>query len=177
MSTEHFRALRAAEIVSGLSREDLQDVLETNPGLTPLYLRVLWVSGMNGHPAPLPATGATLGSAARSIVNNEDDRVSIDDADQALMAMSNLTPRHFVVLRFIVSRERPSSGGNPSGWSPVRIANEIDIDSDRAAWCLDGLVSAGLTVSASDFFGGTFFWATDLSEAVTFASDVFADRA
>ncbi|MEV0950982.1 hypothetical protein [Promicromonospora sp. NPDC050249] len=166
------QSLRAAETISGRSREDLEELLETNPELTPLYLRVLWAAGMNGHDETLRAMGATLGEAVNASGTEAADAIA--DADQALMAMSRLTPRHFRILRFMCSRPRPTAGGTPSGWSTARITEALGLDEDRVTWCLSDLVGTGLVAWSGDFFGSTLYWATALGRAVQHASDTLA---
>ena len=145
------RALKAAVVISGLSREDLEELLEKDPALTPLYLRVLWAAGMNGHDETLRAMGATLGEAVRA--HDGDDYESIADADQALIGMSRLTPRHFRILRFICSKPRPMADRDPSGWQTGYLAEELGMTEERMAWCLTDLAATGLTISEGRYGG------------------------
>ncbi len=154
--------------ISGLSRNDLEELLEEDPALTPLYLRVLWAAGMNGHDETLRAMGATLGEAVRS--RDCDDAESIADADQALLGMSRLTPRHFRVLRFLCSKPRPIAGADPSVWSTAYLAEELEMTEERMSWCLTDLGTTGLTISEGRW-GGVHSWATPLGQAVVRAAD------
>jgi hypothetical protein len=169
------RALQAAEAISGRSREDLQAVFEQDPALTPLYMRVLWAAGMNGHDETLRAMGAVLGNAVRASDGGESE--SVRDADQALMAMSALTPRHFRALRYLGSNPWLDSSGVPvakgsGGLGAEQVAGAMGLTRERAAWCLSDLAGTGLVGTAN---GGVeavpFYWVTDLGEAVMQAAD------
>lgn len=169
------RALKAAQAISGRSREDLEEIFEHDPTLTPLYMRVLWAAGMNGHDETLRAMGAVLGDAVRASDGGESE--SVDDADQALVAMSGLTPRHFRALRFLCGNpmrdpagERAAKGN--SGWVAEQVAEALGLTYDRAAWCLSDLAGTGLVATANGGVSATaYYWATDLGEAVVQASD------
>lgn len=169
------RALKAAEAISGRSREDLEEILEQDPTLTPLYMRVLLAAGMNGHDETLRAMGAVLGEAVRASDGGESE--SVDDADHALMAMSGLMPRHFRALRFLCSNpERTATGEvvakGSSGWIAEQVAEAMGLTEERAAWCLSDLAGTGLVGTANGGIGATpFYWVTDLGEAVVQASD------
>lgn len=166
-------ALKAAVQVSGRSREDLQDLFENDPTFAPLYLRVLWAAGMNGHDETLRAMGATLGEAVRAA----DDRDSIDDADQALLAMGTLGPRHFKVLRTLIDFPRllqKSDIRRGDGDVARDVAHYSGLAEDRAIWCLEGLVGAGLVASRGSFLGAVNYTVTRLGAAVVHASDVVA---
>ncbi|PUB27651.1 hypothetical protein C8K30_10498 [Promicromonospora sp. AC04] len=133
----------------------------------PLYMRVLWAAGMNGHDETLRAMGAVLGEAARASASGESD--SVHDADQALMAMSTLTPRHFRVLRYVCTHPMRGARGK-SGWIAKHVADALGLTEDRAAWCLSDLLGTGLIGSRNGAFGDPFYWATELGEAVVQAS-------
>jgi hypothetical protein len=76
-------ALRAAERVSGMSREELEDAISANPGAASLTVRLLLAAGMNGYDATLKGMGATLGHAV-----HEPDLIS--EAELILAAMADL---------------------------------------------------------------------------------------
>ncbi len=59
-------ALRAAEAATGLTREQIEEWAEAEPRAIPLYLKVLWAAGMNGHDDTLRAMGTVLGASARA---------------------------------------------------------------------------------------------------------------
>ncbi len=63
------RSLRAAEKVSGLSREDLAEAIAADPRLVPLLTRVLFQAGMSGSDDKLQALGAGLGWAVADAAN------------------------------------------------------------------------------------------------------------
>lgn len=91
------RALRVAEASSGLSREDFAEWIKADVRGIPLYLKVLWAAGMNGHDQTLRAMGAVFGSAAKATARGDDE--AFEEAELALRAMSDLTPRHFKGVR------------------------------------------------------------------------------
>lgn len=169
------RALKAAEAISGHPREDLAEIFEQDPTLMPLYMRVLWAAGMNGHDETLRAMGAVLGEAVRASDGGESE--SVADADQALMAMSALTPRHFRALRFMYENpKRHGVTGEPlekedSGWIAEQFAGAAGLTEERAEWCLSGLAGAGLVRTSAAFGGAIIYKLTDLGEAVVRASD------
>lgn len=169
------QALKAARAVSGRSHEDLEEIFEQDPTLTPLYMRVLWAAGMNGHDQTLRAMGAVLGEAVRASDGGESE--SVADADQALIAMSGLTPRHFRALRFLCSNPKKHSTGRvlekgSSGWGAEGVAEAMGLTEERAAWCLSDLARTGLVGTANGGVGAVpFYWVTDLGEAVVQASD------
>src|SRR5579875_1652871 len=88
------KALKAAEHASGLSRPDFEEWVRAEPRAIPLYLKVLWAAGTNGHDKTLKAMGAALGAAARATARA--DTAAFEDAELSLRAMSELTPRHFL---------------------------------------------------------------------------------
>ena len=61
------KALRAAERISGMSREELSDRISDDPRLIPLVTRVLYAAGMTGQDTILRALGTALGDAGSAI--------------------------------------------------------------------------------------------------------------
>lgn len=165
------QALRAAEEISGRQREDLEEIFEQNPILMPLYMRVLWAAGMNGHDETLRAMGAVLGEAVRASDGGESE--SVADADQALMALSALTPRHFRMLRFLCSNPQPDSSGKADGggWVASRAADPMGLTEERAEWCLSDLAGTGLVGTSAAFGGAIIYRPTAMGKAVVQASD------
>lgn len=168
------KALKAAEVSSGMTRESLQDWVEKDPRAIPLYLKVLWAAGMNGHDATLRATGAVLGEAARSADGSDE---SIVRAELALSAMSDLGPLHFNILAALnVSDVAVTEDGaeNYSEFVPDFVAGRAGMSEPLAAQCLLNLANAGLTELVS-VFGGNAFPLTDLGRAVLRASEHLKD--
>ena len=171
----HSAALKAAVRVSGLSYEDLQERIESDPELMPLYVRVLWAAGTNGHDETLRAMGATLGEAVRATAEGADaDPQSMRDADQALVAMDALGPRHFSVLRLLATPGHIPEN-IPDKWRVNELTEALGFDEERVRWCLSGLAAAGLAIPRGSTFGGEWFAATNLGRAVVHASDLVAE--
>ena len=88
------KALRAAELASGLSREDLADRISEDPCLVPLVTRVIYAAGMTGQDTILRALGTALGDAVR-------DSEKIDEAELLLVGISNLRAHHITILEIM----------------------------------------------------------------------------
>jgi hypothetical protein len=159
-------ALRAAESASGLTREQIQDWAEREPRAIPLYLKVLWAAGMNGHDQTLAAMGAVLGRAARATATGDDS--GFETAELALRAMAELSPSHFRVLAVIaaagpvVSEDGSTSFG---ACMPEAVAEAAGLNTETTNQCLLNLAAAGLAVSRS-VYGGTAYPVSELGLAV-----------
>lgn len=166
------KALKAAEDSSGLAREDLYYWIERDPRAIPLYLKVLWAAGMNGHDATLRAMGAVLGEAARATADGEDE--AIVRAELALTAMSDLGPLHFKILAVLnESVVIPGGGGggdNYSEFTPAFAATRAGLSEPLAAQCMLNLANAGLTELTS-VLGANAFPLTELGRAVLRAAE------
>lgn len=168
------RALRAAERSSGLTREDLYEWLEREPRAVPLYMKVLWAAGMNGHDATLKAMGAVLGEAATASARGEDEALA--RAELALQAMSNLGPLHFKVLSVLSESDvivTEDGGDNFTQFTPAHVSNEGQMSEPLASQCMLNLANSGLTELTS-VFGGNAFPLTDLGRAVLRAAEQVA---
>lgn len=164
-------ALHAAEKRSGLSREDLAEWVESDPRAVPLYLKVLWAAGTNGHDETLRAMGAVLGEAARASAAGED--AGWDQADLALRAMGDLGPLHFRVLAVLDRSVRVATeggGDNLTQFTPGYVAEQVSMAPEVASQCLMNLASCGLTQLTS-VFGDNAFPLTDLGRAVLRAAE------
>lgn len=165
-------ALQAAESASGLTREQFAAWAESDPRAVPLYLKVLWAAGMNGHDETLGALGAVLGRAARASATGQDDE--FDQAELALRAMSDLTPRHFRVLglldqgQFVID-ERGNK--NYREYTPKYLAPLADLPEEVLQQCLLNLAGAGLAVSVV-VLEATAYPITALGRAVVAAAAV-----
>lgn len=141
-------ALGVAEHASGLSREQFAEWASTDARAVPLYLKVLWAAGMNGHDKTLRAMGTVLGNAARATAEN--DEVGFEDCELALRAMAEMTPRHFAVLaRIAQGHLHHSEDGTPNYREliPAHVAAHEGISESAAHQCLLNLAGAGLVVS------------------------------
>jgi hypothetical protein len=170
------KALRAAEIGSGLTREDFAEWVEQEPRAIPLYLKVLWAAGLNGHDKTLKAMGVVLGQAAKATARDDEDR--FEDAELALRAMADLTPRHFLVLAELAKSETvvDDNGGEYFGqFAPEYIVEHSGQRTEVVEQCLLNLAAAGLSTSRS-VYGGVAYPITDLGRAVVKAVQVPADE-
>jgi hypothetical protein len=165
------RALRAAERASGMSREELGDQLEQDSRLVPLYIKLVYAAGMNGHDDTLRAMGAVFGLAARAARDDLDDELA--DAEDALNAMRELGPRHFTVMADL-RRTLPDVGEDGTLSYPRSGASAI---SERtglklrvAKQCLINLEGAGI-VEDLNTWDGESYELTDLGQAVIAAAE------
>jgi hypothetical protein len=169
-------ALKAAEDASGLSREDFLDWIRTEPRAVPLYLKLLWAAGTNGHDQTLKAMGAALGEAARATARNDND--GFEDAELALRAMAELTPRHFRSLAALAdSQVVVGADGleNYTQFVPSVVVDGTGLRLDVANQCLLNLAGAGLVTSVS-VWDGTAYPVTELGRAVIRAANLVQHR-
>jgi hypothetical protein len=167
-------ALRAAENASGLSREDFAEWIESEPRAIPLYLKILWAAGTNGHDQTLKAMGAVLGVAAQATHRGDDD--GFEDAELALRAMGDLTPRHFRVLGVIAKSHLLTEVGTQTHaeFTPAYVAHRSGLHEDIAHQCLLNLTAAGLTttVPGPGPGGRGAYPLTELGHAVVNAAEI-----
>jgi hypothetical protein len=126
-------ALRAAERIAGLTREELGDAIGEDPELVPLVTRILYAAGMNGYDRTLEAMGRALGDAVR-------DRDRIDEVDLILTALADLTAAHVSVLQALAR----FSTENADAPHHLYVREESVLSSRVVELCLAGLVSRGL---------------------------------
>lgn len=160
-------AVHAAERASGLSREDFAEWINKDSKAAPLFMKVLWVAGMNGHDETLKAIGAVLGRAAKT-----DNKDEFADAELALHAMSDLGPRHFTVLAALaggVVVYDENGGENVNQFTPSHIAAVTGLRVSVVHQCLVNLSGAGL-VEPVAALGGMAYPVTPLGKAVLHAS-------
>lgn len=167
-------ALKAACRSSGLSREDLGEWIGRDSRAVPLYMRVLWAAGMNGHDATLRAMGSVLGQAAQASANADED--ALEDAELVLHAMADLGPRHFKVLSVLGDSEivRTTDGQeNFIQFVPPYVAEKSGLRVSVVHQCLVNLAGAGLTETIS-VLENMAYPMTELGRAVLEASRVVA---
>jgi hypothetical protein len=170
------RALKAATASSGLSREDFEEWLEREPRAIPLFMKVLWAAGMNGHDATLRAMGAVLGHAAKATtVGGSAGDEAMQRAELALQAMSDLGPLHFRVLAVldesvVVVME---DSDNFIQFTPGYVSEKAGLSEPLTSQCLLNLATSGLTELTS-VYDGNAFPLTDLGRAVLRASQEVA---
>lgn len=137
------RALGAAELMSGLSREDLAETIAENPRLVPLLTRVLYLSAMTGQDEVLVALGAALGAAAS-------DEQKIDEAEFMLARVEELRRHHFQILHVFDARSphethrTSETGERVDYWYEDEIVAKVPMRRDMVEMALSGLRSSGL---------------------------------
>lgn len=163
-------SIKAAVRASGLSREDLADWIDSDPRAVPLYMKVLWAAGMNGHDATLRAMGVVLGQAAKASRMEADD--AFEDAELALHAMADLGPRHFKVLSALAEGSvltTEEGQENYIQFVPPYVAEKTGLRLSVVHQCLVNLAGAGLadTVSVLEHMA---YPVTELGRAVLHAA-------
>lgn len=141
------KALRAAERVSGLSREELADRISDNPRLIPLTIRVLHAAGMTGQDTILNALGASLGYAVRK-------PEKIDETELLLTGMAELRKHHVDILRIMTGRlPHPKVADEFIYWGTEPLADKSGYSPDIVTICLSGLLRSGLIRQVDDAYG------------------------
>lgn len=142
-------AIKAAEHASGMSREDLEELLATDPRLVSLTITLLYAAGMNGHDETLQRLGTVLGFAAAQPQFAE-------EAADCLEALKGLRDGHLWVLAFAESRAEEAPPGaneatpapNDGRWSSKEAAEATGIEPELVSGYIAGLVAAGLVTNA-----------------------------
>jgi hypothetical protein len=143
----HSKALRAAELITGMSREDRGDRISENPRLIPLTTRVLYAAGMTGQDTILRALGAALGEAIQ-------DPEKIDEAGLLLSGMAELREHHIVILNIMTEKlPHPTEPDTFIYWSSEPLANRSGYSRDLVNICIAGLVRSGLIRTVEDAYG------------------------
>lgn len=150
-------ALRAAERVSGMTREDLAEQLAQDRRLLPLVTRVLYQAGMTGSDKKLEALGAVLGCAM-------DQREQLDAAEMLLASLDRISGTHITVLELIGGEPPPDdSASEPrTGWSENDVCTQTALEPDSARIALLGLEQAGLVSGQLLYNGGHLYQPTHL---------------
>lgn len=168
------RALRVAEERSGLTREEFTDWVEAEPRAVPLYMKVLWAAGMNGHDATLRAMGAVLGEAANATARQDEE--GFTRAELALQAMTDLGPLHFRVLAVLADSvvvTQQDGGDNLGQFVANYVATKAAMSEVVVEHCLLNLANSGLTTLTS-VLGANAYPLTDLGRAVLRAAEEVA---
>jgi hypothetical protein len=152
-------ALKAAEHISGMTREELADVIAQDPELVPLLTRLLYVAGMSGSDQVLSLLGAALGDAALH-------RDRIDEAELILATVADLSVHHLSLLRTMVTStpDSPESDPPPRFWLAT-ISRQSGLSQELTGLCLARLVGSGLVNSVS-VWNGVMYAVTELGRTV-----------
>lgn len=121
-------ALRAAEHLSGTSREDLAVRIAAHPEGVDRLIRLLYLAGWNGHDEPLKMMGRCLVRGLEAVEVGNQMRAEQEEA--ILDSLHMLAPRHIQMLAII--QVTPNIANGPladevSPWDayPDRTASEL----------------------------------------------------
>jgi hypothetical protein len=176
---EHHRrqsvALRTAEQLSGLSREELADVLRSSRPAVNATVAFLFAVGEAGDDEVLEMIGATLAQALRGA--SEDPRSPLSEEQLVLRALRGLTSDH---VRLMVSMrefepERAMHNDNPISGDQLR--DRGIVPGRLLTSLLAYLEFHGLTENPHGrWLGGTFWELSELGRLVLRAGDEAASR-
>lgn len=157
--TNHSRAMDAAVLTSGLSREDLAERMIEHRELVPLVTRLLFDAAQTSDRHLLEAMGAAFAAAVEDL-----DRA--DESGLTIRGLRNLLAEDIPVLRHLRDRdvfdERSETGKETDELQTAGgLANRLDTDPERVMFSLHRLAGQGFALSASAF-GGTRFSSTSL---------------
>jgi hypothetical protein len=157
---------------SGLSPDDLGDVLTGDPDLIALTQKVLDAAAASGNEQKLRGLGELLGRAAA----NPGDR--LDEAQVLVAALADLEGPHLLVLDVLTGNAPDQwSNSSPVGWRPTQVRARVNLDPEFVLACLSALTRHGLAapVSGTGLAGGEEqrFAITRLGEAIALAMGSF----
>jgi hypothetical protein len=146
-------AISIATDVAGLSREDLDELLELEPQLVPLFVRVLYAAGMNGHDKTLKLLGGFLGQALA-------DTSHIDDVSLMLSAVENMTEHHIKVLEIVespVGAHKIAAETSGTHWTTGLLVQVSGMRRELTLVAAQGLMNAGFVSDEGIDGGGATF--------------------
>lgn len=165
-------AIRVATDQAGLSREDLSELIEREPRLVPLFVRVLYAAGMNGHDKTLKLLGGFLGQALA-------DTTQIDDVSLMLSAVENMAEHHIKVLEIVetpISSHPEIEDTRGTHWTTGLLVAVSGMRRELTLVAAQGLMNAGFvsdqgldggSVTYGDLeTGGTIIELTELGQTV-----------
>lgn len=144
-------ALRAAEVRTGLSREDLEEQIASDPDLLPLAIRVLFAAGQGGDDSFRQLLGAALGDAVSGG----------GGAEEALLIVGPLESLRPTLLRILelLATKPPGPPGfegaeDPQGfWLRDHVRQRLGISEEALGLCLSELASRG-TIAVGQTYAG-----------------------
>lgn len=180
------RALKAAELLSGLTREDLAERIAADPRLIPVATRVLFAAGMTGQDEVLDALGAALGTAVS-------DPDSAEDVDLLLLGLQNLRRHHITLLRRATGTPQwlgmPDEGKQPETstgcdlieadtWHLNALAVLTHASEDSTHVVVRGLVNAGFMRGVAGAYGSQdYYVVTSLGRTLLDVLAQYGDQA
>lgn len=129
--------------------EDLKEVLDGNPRLMPLIVRLQYAAGMNGYDKTLMMLAGFLGDALS-------DSSKIDEAATMMAAVENLGPAHVQVLELMTkdaSDVDPTCARGDVRWNTGRLTYVMNMRPELVILGVQGLLNAGF-ISDTGFDGG-----------------------
>ena len=153
--------LRIATEHAGMSREDVAEALEREPKLAPLFVRVLYASGMNGHDKTLKLLAGFLGEALADVTR-------IDDVALMLSVIADFSEHHIKILELLAT---PVAGAElprkteATSWTTGLVVAASDMRPELALAASQGLLNAGFLSDAGLDGGGATYG--DMSEGGT----------
>lgn len=160
----------SVQATSGLSPEDLGDVLTGDPEMIALTQRVLDAAASSGNEKKLRGLGALLGRAAA----NPGDR--LDETQVLVAALADLEGPHLLVLD-ILTQQPPVEW---AGWAPSQVRERVSMGPEFVLACLNALTRHGLAapVSGTGLAGGEEqgFKITLLGQAIAAAMSSLGSR-
>lgn len=155
-------ALRIAETVSGLRREDLAERIERRPELVPALTRLMWEAAMTGRTELLETMGAAFGAAVG-------DLERLPDYEMVLSGLSQLVGSDIQILKEIRAREvfhhqatdEPEFTETEDFATVLGISKRLDLSESIVAFGLRRLENQGFVMSVNAL-SGTRFAVTDL---------------
>jgi hypothetical protein len=167
-------AIRAAEDLTGRTREELGEIVASNPHLVPIAVRVLWQAGMTGQDEVLEALGAVFGNAATH-------PEKADEAEILLLGIEAIRRQHIALLRVMAGPARWKSGdpepyaglqpsevtalGEAERWNIEALPEASGDSEDQAALAATGLANAGFA-RAPSVYGGTGYQVTEMGRTL-----------
>lgn len=169
------KSLKAAEVVAGMSREDLAERIEANPELVPLATRLLYEAAMSGQDAILDAMGAAFGVAAS-------DLQKVDDCEVILGGLRNLRGTDVHILQHMRGGDTLFRREGSPAEGESRLPNEtflqatiMGVSEEAYTFALIRLVNQGFARSIA-VLGGTGFEISDLGDVLCDALQILATR-
>lgn len=154
-------ALRAAEDLTGRRREEIAEAVADDPYLVPLFIRVLYAAGINGHDATLRALGYAFGDAVL-------DRSRIAEADLILAALVDLGEPHIRMLRYLAVAASFTTAAQLAGLGPDAqpALPGGGLPESTGILALAGLLSRGLVEAASTAGGDGAYKITPVGQLI-----------
>lgn len=147
------KAIRIATEEAGVSREDLDELIEREPQLAPLFVRVLYAAGMNGHDKTLKLLGGFLGQALA-------DTSRVNDVALMLAAIEDLSEHHIKVLEIVdspIKSHECLAESEGTHWTTGLLIQVSGMRPELALVAAQGLINAGFVSDVGLDGGGATY--------------------